>query len=153
MKFIFAILLASFLLIAGCTGSAQQGASGNQAQQPVDEAPPAPPSDTQQAPPAPPAEPQQPPVTPAPSSNATTPSAISASELSLHNTEGDCWVAYKGKVYDVTSFIPQHPGGSSSIVKGCGTAEGFESAFTNKHGTSKVGVLMQNAPYMGDYAG
>jgi cytochrome b involved in lipid metabolism len=66
---------------------------------------------------------------------------ISASELFLHNKESDCWVSYEGKVYDVTKFLPFHPGGAAAIVKYCGTASEFEKGFTTKHGTSKVNVL------------
>jgi fatty acid desaturase/predicted heme/steroid binding protein len=37
---------------------------------------------------------------------------ITWEELKKHTTEDDCWVAVHGKVYDVTEFAPQHPGGS-----------------------------------------
>jgi len=39
-----------------------------------------------------------------------TPSGISLEELAVHNTRYDCWVAYNGKVYDITTFLPVHPG-------------------------------------------
>ncbi len=35
---------------------------------------------------------------------------ITAAELSRHNNASDCWVAIKGKVYDVTAFLYEHPG-------------------------------------------
>ena len=41
-------------------------------------------------------------------------------ELSQHNSKQDCWLAIEGNVYDVTNFIPQHPGGKA-ILEGCGT--------------------------------
>lgn len=40
--------------------------------------------------------------------------SVSAAELSRHNRESDLWIAVDGKVYDMTEFAPQHPGGSSS---------------------------------------
>jgi len=33
-------------------------------------------------------------------------------EVAKHNKESDCWVIYKGRVFNVTKFIPEHPGGS-----------------------------------------
>jgi cytochrome b involved in lipid metabolism len=41
------------------------------------------------------------------------------SEVALHAVEGDCWLAIEGKVYDVSSFTPRHPGGEA-ILRGCG---------------------------------
>jgi cytochrome b involved in lipid metabolism len=35
---------------------------------------------------------------------------ISVSELSKHDKVDDLWVAINGKVYDFTSFAPEHPG-------------------------------------------
>jgi cytochrome b involved in lipid metabolism len=44
---------------------------------------------------------------------------ISQSELAQHNTKYDCWVAYKGKVYNVTQYLAYHPGGEEIILE-CG---------------------------------
>lgn len=59
---------------------------------------------------------------------------ISQSELSKHNSESDCWVSYGNEVYDITSFLPNHPGGSQAILPFCGTSKDFENAFNTKHG-------------------
>ena len=45
--------------------------------------------------------------------------AYTISQVSEHATEQDCWMAIEGKVYDVTAFIPSHPGGKA-IIGGCG---------------------------------
>jgi cytochrome b involved in lipid metabolism len=76
---------------------------------------------------------------------------ISLTELSQHNSVSDCWVSYKGKVYDITSFLPRHPGTAGTISPYCGSATEFENAFTKKHGTSKVSVLMSVGVFMGDF--
>jgi len=42
--------------------------------------------------------------------------AISAEQVGGHSKEGDCWVILNGKVYDVTAFLPDHPGGKKAIL-------------------------------------
>lgn len=41
-------------------------------------------------------------------------------EVALHRTPGDCWLHAHGKVYDVTSMITEHPGGTLSIIRHAG---------------------------------
>lgn len=43
----------------------------------------------------------------------------SLEDVGMHNSEQDCWLAIDGKVYDVTKFIPKHPG-EKAILSGCG---------------------------------
>lgn len=42
---------------------------------------------------------------------------IELAELNKHNTSDSCWVILYGKVYDVTNFLSDHPGGKKSILK------------------------------------
>lgn len=70
--------------------------------------------------------------------------------LSEHNSKEDCWVVYDSKVYDMTDYIPRHPGGEDKIARNCGTLN-FEEDFTKKHGTSKVGLLMKVGTFIGDF--
>lgn len=44
---------------------------------------------------------------------------FSASEVAEHDTSKDCWTIIEGNVYDVTSFISEHPGGEN-ILSACG---------------------------------
>ena len=92
--------------------------------------------------------------TPKPSTKPTTPpptSGISLTTLAAHDTKDDCWVVYKGKVYDITSFLPKHAGGTTAISRYCGK-EGFESAFQKQHGNSKADLFMKVTTYEGDLA-
>ncbi|NBO51453.1 MAG: hypothetical protein EBU86_03275 [Actinobacteria bacterium] len=47
-------------------------------------------------------------------------SALTKDEVSKHNKRSDCWSIIEGYVYNLTSWIDQHPGGSSAITGICG---------------------------------
>ena len=47
------------------------------------------------------------------------PIAYSMEEIGMHNADEDCWLLIEGKAYDVSGYIPIHPGGEA-ILKGCG---------------------------------
>lgn len=38
-------------------------------------------------------------------------------EISTHNNEQSCWIIIDQVVYDVTTFLDNHPGGKKIIVK------------------------------------
>ncbi|KAI0936188.1 hypothetical protein AcV5_004386 [Taiwanofungus camphoratus] len=44
----------------------------------------------------------------------------SLQEVAQHDTAKSCWVIISNKVYDVTEFLPAHPGGSKIILKCAG---------------------------------
>lgn len=41
-------------------------------------------------------------------------------EVQKHNLKNDCWVIIHNRVYDVTDFLPEHPGGPDIILKYAG---------------------------------
>lgn len=46
---------------------------------------------------------------------------ISKKQLAAHNTEKSCWVSlYSRKVYDITNFLDEHPGGSEVVLEHAG---------------------------------
>jgi DMSO/TMAO reductase YedYZ heme-binding membrane subunit/predicted heme/steroid binding protein len=41
-------------------------------------------------------------------------------EVAQHNSQSDCYVAYQGTVYNITSYLPNHPGGIRKATRMCG---------------------------------
>ena len=41
---------------------------------------------------------------------------LTEAEVAKHDKDNDCWVILHGKVYDVTEFLPDHPGGKKAIM-------------------------------------
>ena len=42
---------------------------------------------------------------------------LNGNEVARHNTKDSCWVIISGKVYDVTEYLPNHPGGSQILLQ------------------------------------
>lgn len=136
MKWIIATLLLVFVVIAGCSSTEQASTNTGQNTQT------APQTDAQ-------GETQnsqeQETIT---STNQQ--QGINSQELAIHNSKTNCWVGYKGKVYDVTAWLKKHPGGENAIARYCGTSSEFETGFEKQHRTSKVNVLEQEGIYKGE---
>jgi L-lactate dehydrogenase (cytochrome) len=45
---------------------------------------------------------------------------LDAAKVALHNSRRSCWIIIHGRVYDVTDFLDEHPGGASTILKFAG---------------------------------
>ena len=56
---------------------------------------------------------------------------LDTNEVAKHSTASDCWTVINNKVYNLTSYISRHPGGSSVIKSICGV-DGT-SNFTGQH--------------------
>ena len=63
------------------------------------------------------------------------PKEYTLAEVSAHNKKESCWTAIRGKVYDLSTWIAEHPGGSQAILGLCGI-DGTEP-FTAQHGGQK----------------
>ncbi|MFA6428715.1 MAG: cytochrome b5-like heme/steroid binding domain-containing protein [Candidatus Buchananbacteria bacterium] len=70
------------------------------------------------------------PGTPATAGNSQT--IYTFEQVRVASSSSKCWTIIQGKVYDLTGFINQHPGGSEMIVKLCG--QDGTTAFMAKHG-------------------
>lgn len=64
---------------------------------------------------------------------ATTAGGYTLAQVQQHATASSCWTVVSGGVYDVTSWIAQHPGGSAPILGLCG--KDGTAAFAAQHGT------------------
>lgn len=70
-------------------------------------------------------------------------------QVATHNTAQDCWTAISGGVYNLTTWITQHPGGEGPILSICG--KDGTNAFLDQHAnntrpkeilaTFKIGAL------------
>ncbi|RDW93783.1 L-lactate dehydrogenase (cytochrome) [Aspergillus mulundensis] len=45
---------------------------------------------------------------------------LTGADVAQHNSKDSCWVIVHGKAYDVTEFLPEHPGGQKIILKYAG---------------------------------
>ena len=61
-----------------------------------------------------------------------------AAEVATHARADDCWVIVRGGVYDVTAFVPRHPGGNMIYVKAGGECTAL---FDSYHPEKARGVL------------
>ncbi|PLW40559.1 hypothetical protein PCASD_07770 [Puccinia coronata f. sp. avenae] len=69
---------------------------------------------------------------------------ISVQEVENHKDEKSAWVIVEGKVYDVTDFLEDHPGGKKILLKSCGkdATELFHQYHTNKILKTVAGPMM-----------
>ncbi|KAI0507970.1 cytochrome B5-like protein [Dendrobium catenatum] len=67
-------------------------------------------------------------------------------EVSLHNKRDDCWIIVKDKVYNVTPYVEEHPGGDAILNHAGGdSTEGF---FGPQHATRVFDMVDEF--YIGD---
>ena len=60
------------------------------------------------------------PFSPSLSSNPMGLKTFTIDDVSKHATEDDCWIIVHGKVYDMTKFLGEHPGGTKVVLNVAG---------------------------------
>ncbi|KAF5451793.1 hypothetical protein F2P56_026864 [Juglans regia] len=68
-------------------------------------------------------------------------------EVVKHNNKNDCWIIVFGKVYDVTQFLHEHPGGDEVLVSATEKDATDEFEFVGHSNTAKN---MMSKYYIGD---
>ncbi|KAK7814675.1 cytochrome b5 [Quercus suber] len=68
-------------------------------------------------------------------------------QVSEHNTPKDCWLVIEGRVFDVTKFLEDHPGGDEVLLSATGkdATDDFEDV-----GHSSSARAMMDEFYVGD---
>ena len=88
---------------------------------------------------------------PTPTAATPTPSATQAgytmADVKKANTPAKCWSAIDGNVYDLTKWIPKHPGGTTVIRAICG--KDGTSAFEGQHANQGKPARELSAYYIG----
>lgn len=69
--------------------------------------------------------------------------SFTAQEVALKNSKDECWTIIDGAVYDITSYIPRHPGGDE-VLLACGT-DG--STLFNERKTSDGETIGSGTPH------
>lgn len=67
---------------------------------------------------------------------------VSLKELAQHASRKDCWMSIGGRVYDVTSFLKLHPGGSNIMMDYAGKVA-TASFLSRGHSQTAIGMLNQ----------
>lgn len=72
-------------------------------------------------------------ATAAPATATANAAGLTTAMVAAHNKSTDCWSIVNGQVYDLTAWIPAHPGGRQRIIAMCGRDATAE--FTAQHGS------------------
>lgn len=77
-------------------------------------------------------------LAPAPTVSGTEAPTYTLEDVKSHASASDCWVVINANVYDLTEWVPQHPGGADEIEPWCGSDA--SAAFGGEHGDENVAL-------------
>ncbi|MCG5493171.1 cytochrome b5 domain-containing protein [Ectothiorhodospira variabilis] len=71
---------------------------------------------------------------------------ITQEELARHDQPEDCWKAIHGKVYDITDYLPRHPGPPAMVLHWCGqeSTEAWETKGYGMPHSDAAGILLED---------
>ena len=64
---------------------------------------------------------------------------VTYTSMALHDVPEDCWMEIHGKVYDLTNYAPDHPGGPEYVTDYCGMEA--TRAFDMEHSKSLLSLI------------
>lgn len=67
---------------------------------------------------------------------------VTPSMLKLHNKRDDAWSAFSGKVYNITAYLPYHPGGEKELMR----VAGRDGSKLFGETIAVVDIILVNAP-------
>lgn len=73
---------------------------------------------------------------------------LQGDEVAKHNNDGDCWVIVHGRVYDVTEFKEEHPGGKNIILKYAG--KDATEAYEPIHPPDTLDKFLEQKKHLGE---
>jgi len=74
--------------------------------------------------------------------------SITMAEVGRHDKEGDAWVTVNDKVYDISQWVANHPGGSIPLLQYAG--RDITDAFRAYHGPAGKAAKTLRSYYVGD---
>ncbi|KAF2716632.1 hypothetical protein K431DRAFT_341837 [Polychaeton citri CBS 116435] len=74
--------------------------------------------------------------------------AVTVEEILRHNSQSSCWLVVDGKVWDLTSFAPQHPGGGAIIWQHAG--RDASASYNSIHAPSVLASNLDASCYKGE---
>ena len=69
-------------------------------------------------------------------------------ELAEHKSRASCWLAVHGKVYDVTPFLEEHPGGAGLLLKSSGGDA--TAAYESIHNPELIEEILSEEALLGE---
>ncbi|KXT10661.1 hypothetical protein AC579_6340 [Pseudocercospora musae] len=74
---------------------------------------------------------------------------IPVAEVTKHSSAEDCWIVVNGKVYDLSKFAPEHPGGPEMIWKWAGK-DGTKT-YNTYHSAKLIEESLSPSEKLGDF--
>jgi 4-hydroxysphinganine ceramide fatty acyl 2-hydroxylase len=78
---------------------------------------------------------------------------FAAADVARHNTTSSAWVSYRGNIYDITSFLSDHPGGDDILLPYIGKDMGNVMADEKEHVHSQSAYEMLEDLKIGELGG